>query len=76
MNLRTGLVAVEIEPGDYVIVEAVTHLAELDSGDVVSGDLAQHGPATLRDVTRGFDFPARIQAIGITTAERDALLRD
>lgn len=76
INYRTGHLAVELEAAEYVILEADELLEEVDVGDVLSGELTQHGPASLRDMTRGFDFPARIQAIGATAAERDLLLRD
>ena len=75
LTLPGGSIAIELEPDDYELAEILDELESVDLGDVLAGDLAQHGAAQLRDMTRGFELHARVNAIGVNTAERDALMR-
>lgn len=74
-NRLSGIVAIELDADDYVIAEVIDHVDHVQIGDVLMGDLAQHGYTRLRNMSKGFELRARIIAVGATPADRDLLLR-
>ena len=77
-----GLVAIEVgRYGFGVTVAEVQGLAELaevaqvDGGDVLSGDLPSLGDQTVRNDTKGRDVRLLIQAVDVTAQEKNLLMR-
>jgi len=60
VNPRTGCFAVEVEAGDYTVIE-LTDTCEIEVGDIVSGNLHSPGGESLRNVTRNESMSVYVQ---------------
>lgn len=62
VNPRNGFVVVEVEAGDYTVVEMLGGYA-IEVGDVVSGNLHSNGGEDLRNQTQQETMSVYIQGI-------------
>ncbi len=64
LNHNRGMYAVELSDGSHSVFELLD-TNEINSEDIISGDLDEEGNCTLKNLTENEEFEAMVQNIGL-----------